>query len=129
MNVLLALSKAIRSTLVLAVVAVLAFGSLAAPVAAAQHDPAEYVFDETTSHDHGATVAAASEATKCLSGHDMGKHAEDGACCAGICVSYVSAATGPLSPVLTLSEIEPFHAPLLVRSGVVEFLRPPSLTI
>ncbi|MGB3556322.1 MAG: hypothetical protein WBA25_16965 [Jannaschia sp.] len=111
----------IRTSMVLAVVTVLAFGALAAPLSAAQVDHhATVSVDDGMSHDgqHG-TLCPAGDA------HDAG----DGSCCVGTCSTILGVVSLLKMPTRLLSLNEPSFHPMVARPSSHEFIRPPSLAI
>lgn len=126
MNTLTALAKAIRTTLVLALVGVLAIGSLAGPVSAATVDHhAALVFAGDGDPGHILTATAECPAKADGVTHEM----DDGACCVGTFTPIIGTLILPDAPERRIGEIAPSDHPVTARSRTVEFLRPPSLTI
>lgn len=123
MSAFFSILRLLRTTMVLAVVALLAFGTLIAPMAGAHDHHASVSVDDGMSHD-GHDVASCS-AGHISDAHDVG----DGSCCVGTCTTILGIAPIAHRPAGRISEIEFFDLPVLARAGTVEFLRPPSLTV
>ena len=127
MNALVALSKAIRTTLVLALVGFIAAGSLAGPVSAAgmvDHHAVMAVADDSAS---GQDLTETEKCPPNADGatHDMG----DGSCCVGTSTTILGDLALPDAPESRIGEIVPSDHPVTARHRTVDFLRPPSLTI
>lgn len=124
MHAFAALLTLIRTTMVLVVAGVLAFGALTEPLSAAQPDhQAVMSIDDAPSDDEH-------QAASCPTGHAPdAHHGGDGTCCVGTCTTILGIAPIAPVPASRISEIEPFHLPILARVSIVEFLRPPSLTV
>lgn len=134
MNAFAVLLHAIRTTLVLALVGILAFGSLAGVASAATVDHHAVPAATDAGHDHAAaghvhdaeaSVLAGCAAKGDTASHDMG----DGSCCVGTCTTILGIALVAHIHAGRIGEIEPFDLPVLARAGTVEFLRPPSPAI
>lgn len=127
MNALAAFAKAIRTTLVLALVGFITAGSLAGPVSAAvmvDHHVAMAVADDGAS-GHDLTAAEKCPPNADGATHDMG----DGSCCVGTSMTILGDLVLPDAPESRLGEIVPSDHPVTARHRTVDFLRPPSLTI
>lgn len=127
MDTLAALANAIRTTLVLALVGFFAFGSLAGPVSAATGDHHAAAMAMDGDHDHSTQTAANCPAKADGASHDMGDGY--GSCCVGTCTTILGVVPVADVPASRIGDIEPSDYPVSARSGTVEFLRPPSLTI
>lgn len=115
----------IRTTLVFALVSVLAFGSLAGAASAAAGDHHAPTVTTETGHDNAAAVPVTCVSIGDIASHDMG----DGSCCVGTCTTILGVVPVLQIPARRISEIETFDRPILARATSIEFLRPPSLTI
>lgn len=125
MTALAVLSHALRTTLVFALVAILAFGSLARPVSAATGD--HHALAETVEGDR---IPSAGMADDCPVTADMASHEmDDGSCCVGTGATILGVIPVIDAPVSRVMDLDPFDHPVSARSRNVEFLRPPSLTI
>lgn len=125
MTALAALSHAIRTTLVLVLVGLLAFGSLAVPASAAAGDHHSTANAIDGDHDLDSGTGADCPAKADAASHDMG----DGSCCVGTCTTILGDMPVPDAFVVRIGTIVSADHPILARSRTVEFLRPPSLTI
>ena len=128
MTLLATLSKTISTTLVLALVCLLALGSLGGAATAATGDhhsiaAMEDMPDGETNLDVEMTVAAPCLAKTVSVSHDVG----DGSCCVGTCTVILDVGLLAEAPARRISEIAPLDHPILARARTVEFLRPPSL--
>lgn len=125
MTALAALSKAIRTTLVLALVGFLAFGSLADAVFAATGDHHSISVAMDADHQHSDAAIGTCPAKGDTLSHDM----SSGTCCVGTCTTILGVAPLANMPVRRISRIEPFDHSIPDQTSTIEFLRPPSLTI
>ena len=125
MTALAALSHAIRTTLVLILVGVLAFGSLAGSAAASAADHHSAVAVADGDQDHALTAGEPCPAGADTATHDM----DDGACCIGTCTTILGILPVATVPLARIGTIEPFDPPVAAQDRNNEFVRPPSLTI
>lgn len=125
MTAISALSKSIRTILVLTLIGLLAFGSQAGPVSAATAEHHFSVVASDDDRDQSDIFAAMCPASADGASHDMG----DGGCCVGTGATVLGILPVADAPALRISEIEPFDPPVSAQSCAAEFLRPPSLTI
>ncbi|MFO6463441.1 hypothetical protein ACK8OR_03530 [Jannaschia sp. KMU-145] len=124
MRALIAILVTIRTTAILAVIAVLAFGSLSASVSAGTYDHHAFVSID----DH--SLQGERQAASCPSGDVSGGHGmDDGNCCIGTCTTILTVAAPVDVPERLLVLSGPAFRPLSARSSFVEFVRPPSLSI
>lgn len=132
MDLLNATKKLFRSSILLLSVMFLAFGSTVLPVSANDADRSIVLLSlselEATSpiDDHG--TAEAHENAFCASQHATASH-EDGACCDAMCSAVIAVPASFASSFALSESIAPSFHSMPARSSVVEFFRPPSLTI
>jgi hypothetical protein len=122
MQRLSAIVNLIRASLVLALVCLLAFGSLATHAAAGQdaHHTAVALDEREAGHAH--TGAA------CSKDHAEGSHEADGAaCCVGTCSIVIDMAALAVTPTMIVRSHATVFQPMAARPSPVDFYRPPSL--
>jgi hypothetical protein len=125
MIVFAAILKLLRCAMVIAVAAMLAFGALAGPLSAQQHEHESAMsLDDIVEHDYHEARAA------CPSNHTSDMHdSADGSCCIGTCTTILGVASRVDVPTGRLTSIDPFYLAMAPRHAAISFIRPPSLTI
>jgi hypothetical protein len=125
MSFFVAILKLLRCAIVIAVAAFLAFGVLAGPLSAQQHEHQSAMSsDDIVEHeDREVRVACPSNHTSDM--HESG----DGSCCVGTCTTILGVASRVDGPTGRLTSIDPFYLAMTPRHAAISFIRPPSLTI
>jgi hypothetical protein len=125
MTAFAAILKLLRCAMVIAVAAFLAFGVLAGPLSAQQHEHESAMSsDDIVEHqDREARVV-------CPSNHTSDMHdSSDRSCCVGTCTTILGVASRVDGPTGRLSSIDPFYLAMVPGHAVISFIRPPSLNI
>ena len=125
MTVFAAILKLLRCAMVIAVAAFLAFGVLAGPLSAQQHEHESTMSsDDIVEHEDREVRVA------CPSNHTSDMHdSSDSSCCVGTCTTILGMASRVDGPTGRLSSIDPFYLAMAPRHAATSFIRPPTLTI